>query len=60
MQNYNTYTNDNIARRGLQESFIQSQQIKPKELTLVHGDLHFQNIKAIRDSEQKTALRTRF
>jgi hypothetical protein len=32
MQNYNTYTNDNIARRGLQESFIQSQQIKPNEL----------------------------
>ena len=32
MQNYNTYTNDNIARRGLQESFNQSQQIKPNEL----------------------------
>ena len=30
--NYNTYTNDNIARQGLMNSFIQSQQIKPNEL----------------------------
>ena len=32
MQNYNTYTNDNIARQGLMNSFNQSQQIKPNEL----------------------------
>jgi hypothetical protein len=32
MQNYNTYTNDNIARRGLMNSYQQSQQIKPNEL----------------------------
>ena len=32
MQNYNTYTNDNIARQGLMNSFQQSQQIKPNEL----------------------------
>jgi hypothetical protein len=32
MQNYNTYTNDNIARKGLVDSFNQSQMIKPNEL----------------------------
>jgi hypothetical protein len=32
MQNYNTYTNDNIARQGLMNSFNQSQMIKPNEL----------------------------
>ena len=32
MQNYNTYTNDNIARQGLMNSYQQSQQIKPNEL----------------------------
>ena len=32
MNNYNTYTNDNIARQGLMNSFNQSQQIKPNEL----------------------------
>ena len=32
MQNYNSYNTDNIARRGLQESFKQSQIIKPHEL----------------------------
>ena len=32
MQHYNSYNNDNIARRGLQESFKQSQMIKPNEL----------------------------
>ena len=32
MQNYNSYNNDNIARRGLHESFKQSQIIKPNEL----------------------------
>jgi predicted RNase H-like nuclease (RuvC/YqgF family) len=32
MQNYNTYTNDNISRQGLMNSFNQSQQIKPNEL----------------------------
>ena len=31
MQNY-SYNNDNIVRRGLQESFKQSQMIKPNEL----------------------------
>ena len=32
MQNYNTYTNDNIARQGLMNSFKQSQIITPNEL----------------------------
>ena len=32
MQNYNTYTNDNIARQGLMNSYKQSQIIKPNEL----------------------------
>ena len=32
MNNYNTYTNDNISRQGLINSFNQSQQIKPNEL----------------------------
>ena len=32
MQNYNSYNNDNISRRGLHESFKQSQIIKPNEL----------------------------
>ena len=32
MQYYNSYNNDNIARRGLQELFKQSQMIKPNEL----------------------------
>jgi len=32
MQNYNTYTNDNIARQGLMNSYKQSQMIKPNEL----------------------------
>ena len=32
MQNYSGFNNDNIVRRGLQESFNQSQIIKPNEL----------------------------
>jgi vacuolar-type H+-ATPase subunit I/STV1 len=32
MQNYNSFNNYNIARKGLQESFKQSQMIKPNEL----------------------------
>ena len=40
MQNYNAYTNDNIARQGLMNSFTQSQQIKPNELINDNPSIH--------------------
>ena len=32
MQHYNSYNNDNIARRGLQESFKQFESLKQQEI----------------------------